>query len=299
MIVPRWLFFFAVYWVALFAGEGTLPAIGSDDPSPAEPRVVRVAVCQTLCIDSDLEGNFRRVAYALEEAAEQGAQIACFPETALLGWINPEAHELAEAIPGPVTDRLSALAAEHGMMICIGLCEKDGDDLYDSVVLISAAGELLAVHRKVNCLPGLMDPPYRAGDAEAVEVVETEFGRVGMLICADTFVEDLVRSARDQRADLLLVPYGWAAPKSAWPGHGQSLADRVRITAELAGCSVVGTNSVGCISSGPWRGFIYGGLSPVACPTGEVLGILHDRSPQIRVFEVPLQRQNETGTDGW
>ena len=59
-------------------------------------QVVRVAVCQTLCIDSDIEGNFRRVENALEAAAEQGAELACFPETALLGWINPEARGLAD-----------------------------------------------------------------------------------------------------------------------------------------------------------------------------------------------------------
>ncbi|MFI4862547.1 MAG: carbon-nitrogen hydrolase family protein [Phycisphaerales bacterium JB063] len=272
-------------WLLGVPDVGRGSAAASD---PAAGQTVRIAVCQTLCIDSDPEGNLRRVAYALADAADQGAQIACFPETAVLGWVNPDAHALAHPIPGPTTDHLAALAVEHGMMICIGLCEKDGEDLYDSAVLISAQGEILAVHRKVNCLPGLMDPPYQPGGADGVRVVDTEFGRVGMLICADTFEAELLEAAKAQSPDLMLVPYGWAAGKGAWPEHGESLLACVSHVAERLACPVVGCNSVGSVSSGPWRGFVYGGQSPVAGAGGEPLGVLRDRQPEVRVFEVEL-----------
>ena len=48
-------------------------------------NVVKVAICQILVIDSDREGNFRRIEYALADAKAQGAQIAAFPESAILG----------------------------------------------------------------------------------------------------------------------------------------------------------------------------------------------------------------------
>lgn len=54
--------------------------------------VVKVAICQILVIDSDREGNFRRIEYALADAKAQGAPIAAFPESSILGWENPEAH---------------------------------------------------------------------------------------------------------------------------------------------------------------------------------------------------------------
>jgi len=47
---------------------------------------VKIAICQILVIDSDREGNFRRIEYALADAKAQGAQIAAFPESAILGW---------------------------------------------------------------------------------------------------------------------------------------------------------------------------------------------------------------------
>lgn len=259
-------------------------------------RTVRVAVCQILCIDSDRDGNFRRIEYALEEAAKQRAQLACFPETAILGWINSQAHELAHPIPGKTTDRLAELAIQHGIMICIGLCEKDGRNLYDAAVLIGADGKLLAKHRKTNVLTELMDPPYAPGNGDDITVVETSLGRIGMLICADTFKDELVQRITAQSPDLLLVPYGWAAGRDEWPEHGKSLAAWVAATAQRADCPVVGTDLVGVISSGPWRGKTYGGQSVVTNADGVILGTLRDRDVDVRTFEIPLPK--DTLRDG-
>jgi arylsulfatase A len=253
-------------------------------------RTVRIAVCQTYCIDSDLEGNIRRVEHALGVAKDAGAQLACFPETALLGWVNPDAHEMADPIPGPTSDRLCALAREHGLMIHIGLAEKDGDTLRDSAILIDADGRILSNHRKINILTELMDPGYTPGTFDAIGVVDTPIGRVGTLICADTFMDEAIEAMAAKRPELLLVPYGWAAPREAWPKHGESLAAVVGSAAHRIGCPVVGTDVVGQISSGPWKGFTYGGQSVVADGTGRVMGVLRDRDAEVRIFEVEVGR---------
>ena len=251
-------------------------------------NVVRVAVCQTFCIDSDRDGNFRRIEYAVEAAARQKAQLACFPETAVLGWINPEAHKLAEPIPGAISQRISELARKHKLMICIGLSEKDGEKLYDSVILVDSDGNILSKHRKVNTLVELLDPPYARGTIDEIHAVETPIGRVGMLICADTFKEELVQRAGEQKPDLLLVPYGWAADMAAWPQHGKALVACVTAAAKRAGCPVVGSDLVGVISAGPWKGKTYGGQSVVADADGNVLGILRDRDAEVRVFDLTI-----------
>lgn len=260
----------------------------ADTPTPAEPRTVRIAVCQTFCIDSDKEGNLTRISRAIATAAKQEADIACFPETAILGWVNPDAHELADPIPGETTNRLAALAKEHNIMIAIGLCEKEGEALYDTAVLIGSDGEILLKHRKCNVLSELMDPPYTPGKPEDVRVVETPLGRIGMLICADTFQDQLVSSLRAQSPDLILVPYGWAADRSAWPEHADSLHAWIRATATRAACTVVGTNSVGSISKGPWTGFTFGGQSALASPDGTITTTLSDRDADLQVVEIAL-----------
>jgi len=190
---------------------------------PAQSRIVRVAVCQILSIDGDREGNFRRVEYALEDARAAHADIAAFPESAILGWENPDAHRIATAIPGADSDRLAALARKYGLMISIGVDEKDGDRLYDTAILVEKTGKILWKHRKLNVLAWLMEPPYSEGRPEDIGVVETEFGRIGLVICADTFDDRIAKRVEQLAPDLMLVPYGWAAPVDKWPEHANEL----------------------------------------------------------------------------
>jgi predicted amidohydrolase len=256
-----------------------------------QDRTVRIAVCQTFCIDSDRDGNLRRIEHALVTAAENEAQLACFPETAILGWVNPDAHKLADPIPGPTSERLSDMARRHKLMIAIGLCEKQGSDLYDSAILIGTDGEILLKHRKINTLRELLDPPYKRGLPHEINAVETPLGKIGMLICADTFKEALVRSIGELKPDLLVVPFGWAADKEDWPDHGKKLAGTVSRAARWAGCPLVGTDLVGMISQGPWAGKTYGGQSVIADAEGNVVTVLKDRDAEIRILDVPLGKK--------
>jgi predicted amidohydrolase len=253
------------------------------------PRI-RLGVCQILVIDGDREGNFRRIEYALEDARRAGAQLATFPESAILGWQNPDAHRLACPIPGADTARLAALAGRHGMMLSIGLDETCAGSLYGAAVLLDSSGRLLLRHRKMNVLAELMDPPYSTGSPGDIAVAETPFGRIGTLICADTFEDDYVRRAAALRPDLMLVPYGWAAPVSAWPGHARELEALVSRRARDFGCPVVGTDLVGALSHGPWAGQTYGGASVVTGARGEVLARLRDRDVEVRTVELQTGR---------
>ncbi len=153
-------------------------------------NTVRVAMCQIFCLDGDRSGNFARIETALNEAKEAEADIACFPETALLGWVNPEAHERSHPIPGKDSDQLCGLAAKYKVHLCIGLAEKEKDRLYDSVILIDDTGKILLKHRKKNILTKLMTPPYTPG--KDISVTDTKFGRIGLLICADTFKTEIL-----------------------------------------------------------------------------------------------------------
>lgn len=254
----------------------------------AAHQTVRLAVCQILVIDSDREGNFRRIEDALIDAAAKHAQIAVFPESSILGWENPEAHRLAEPIPGRDSDRIAALARKYGMMIAIGLDEKDAGKLYDSAILVDKTGKLLWKHRKINVLPELMTPPYSQGRPEDIGVVETEFGRIALLICADTFGDPLVERLKALKPDLMLVPYGWAATNDQWPGHSKELEGIIRRRAAELKCPMVGVDLVGEMTHGPWTGWTYGGSSFVADATGGILLTARDRNTDLQVIELEV-----------
>jgi predicted amidohydrolase len=244
--------------------------------------MVKVAACQIKCIDGDREGNFKRIEKALKQLEK--VDIACFPECSLLGWVNPKAHLLANAIPGPDTDRICTLAKKYNIMISIGLAEKEGNRLYDSVVLVDNMGQILLKHRKINLLTKLMNPPYASGDK--VSVVNTKFGRIGLLICADTFRDDLINQMREKKPDLLIIPYGWAEKQENWPEHGKKLERLVKRVAIRIKAGVIGTDLVGEITSGPWKGYIYGGQSVIVDKIGYSLAIGKDREPDILIQDI-------------
>lgn len=243
---------------------------------------VKVAACQIKCIDGDREGNFERIEKALQQLDK--VDIACLPECSLLGWVNPQAHLLANTIPGPDTDRICKLSKKYNIMISVGLAEKEGNRLYDSVVLIDNRGEILLKHRKINLLTKLMNPPYTSGDN--VSAVNTKFGRIGLLICADTFRGDLIRQMGEKKPDFLIIPYGWAEKREKWPEHGKNLERLVKRVAKRVKAGVIGTDLVGEITSGPWKGYIYGGQSVIADNTGQVLAIGKDREPDILIQDI-------------
>ena len=245
---------------------------------------VRIAIAQIFCLDGDRSGNFRRIENAMIKSKEANADIICLPEMAILGWVNPDAHERAHPIPGADTDRLAALAAQYGLYVAVGLGEKEGDRLYDAAVLIDNTGKILLKHRKQNILSELMDPPYTPG--VGVQAVDTPFGRIGMMICADTFLEDLVAEMAELQPDLLLIPYGWAEHEDRWPEHGKELEKVVVNTGKKVKANVVGTDLVGEISKGPWAGYVYGGQSLAVDANGKVLIKLADRDSDLQVIEI-------------
>lgn len=261
----------------------TLPLTSFDG---TKDKNVRVAMCQIFCLDGDREGNFVRIENAIIDAIDQGAEIVCFPETSILGWVNIDAHERANPIPGNDSQRLCKLARKYKVHLCIGLAEKEDDLLYDSVILIDDKGEILLKHRKINILSELMVPSYTPGSE--IKVVDTKFGKIGLMICADTFLDEYVIKMKELQPALILVPYGWAAPEEDWPEHAKTLENVVVKVSKTVGCPVVGTDLVGEISKGPWTGQVYGGQSVAVESNGKILGKGRDRDRDIVVFDLTL-----------
>lgn len=280
-------------WLRALALISTALLTGCSLPPPAAqltpPARIRVALCQTE-VGADPETNLQRIEAAIAAAGAAGAQLAVFAEAADFGWVNPRAHVAAASIPGATTERLARAARRHGIMVAGGICEKAGERLFNTAVLIDRNGELLGKHRKVNVLEELMSPPYSRGEGAGHSVFATRLGRIGLMICADTFEPDLVQQLASQGPELLVVPYGWAAPREAWPGHGKSLAARVAATARACRAPMVGVDSCGQLGFGPWKGFELGGQSVFADAEGRVQAVLADRRPEVRLVDVELQR---------
>ncbi len=252
----------------------------------SQEKTVRIAMAQIFCLDGDRSGNFVRIENAINEAKELGADIICFPEASILGWVNPDAHKRAYPVPGPDSDKLCVMAINHNIYISIGLVEKDGDKLYNSALLIDNKGNILLKHRKINILDELMTPPYTPGSG--IKTAETKFGNIGLLVCADSFDDEILGRMKEQNPDIVLIPYGWANSEDSWPGHSGQLSLTVRNTAKKLACYVVGTDLVGEITHGPWTGLVYGGSSLTSDMYGEIIGKCTDRDREVVMVEIKL-----------
>jgi len=219
------------------------------------------------------EENLARAVSWIDRAASRACDILVLPECLDLGWTHPSARTLAQPIPGAYSDALAHAAAGAGIYVVAGLVERDHSLLYNSAILLSPAGELLAVHRKINEL-SIAHDLYQIGDH--LGVVQTPLGTIGLAICADLFPTSLVLGHALARmgAQMVLSPCCWAMDadhdNQAQPYGGLWLNSYSEL-ARLYDITVAGASNVGWVEAGPWRGKKCIGCSLAVGPDGAVL----------------------------
>lgn len=223
---------------------------------------LRVALAQMLVVGGDVEGNITRAVDRIAESARRDADLVVLPECLDVGWTDVRARDLAQPIPGRASAALCAAAKEHGVWAAAGLTELDGDLVRNAAVLIDREGVIRAKHHKINEL-AFAQALYTPG--ESLRVVDTEFGRVGLNICADNYIDSLHLAASQiaMGARLIVSPSSWAVP----PGHDDKVTPYVeweesyRTLSARHGVPVVGVSNVGDVATGDWAGWACIGRS--------------------------------------
>jgi predicted amidohydrolase len=155
--------------------------------------------------------------------ARSGADLVMFGELFLTGYMARDAlPRLAETVPGPATERVASVAEEHGAHVLFGMPERDPKDrhLYNTAVLVRPDG---AVHRYRKVHPANFGPFEEGlyfGRGSDVVVAETDIGRLGLMICYDSFFPELAKACALKGADALAII-------SAAPATSKPLFDKV------------------------------------------------------------------------
>lgn len=186
-----------------------------------KPNKVKVALVHAAIAWNDKEYNLSRLLELNEKAAKEGARIIVNPELALSGYSfsgKSEIEHLAEAIPGPATDKFGGLARKHKAYIAFGLPEIDQATgvIYNAAVLIGPEGRVLGQARKLA--PAYKENRWSARGNLPVLVCSTEYGKMGLIICSDAFWYQPARLAALNGARLLLVLANWP-PQGHPPDH--------------------------------------------------------------------------------
>jgi len=199
-------------WVLVAAvAAGAFDFGGATSAAPEDGGIV-LAVAQVVP-SLDKAANLDLVESLIIQAASVGADVLVMPELATTAYpwgtdedVRSYLASNAEPIPGGETPtRLAELARAHEMVLCFGMVEADpgGDEIYNSMVLIDADGELRGVYRKVHLVPGIEEALFVAGDR--IEVHDTAVGSIGIMVCYDRRFPELGRTYALLGARILAV----------------------------------------------------------------------------------------------
>ena len=181
---------------------------------------LNVALVQTDPGD-DKEANVAKALAFVEQAAKAGAQLVALPETFHFRGPNEGRRAAAEPIPGPLAERLSAVAKKHGVYLLGGSYNELHDDeedgrTYNTSQLFGPQGELLATYRKIHLFDAFVGGRFRAMESsrnrpgDRAVVADTAFGRVGLTICYDLRFPELYRTLAHAGATLVFAPSNFA-----------------------------------------------------------------------------------------
>ena len=182
--------------------------------SPALP----VALIQMSCV-ADPARNVQTALTHVAQAARGGAKLVCLPELFRSLYFcqkqDYKCFQLAEPIPGPTTQLLSAAAKKHKITLVSSLFEKRTGGLYhNTAVVFGPNGKILGTYRKMHIPddPGFNEKFYFTPGDTGFQPIDTPVGRLGILVCWDQWYPEAARLMALRGAQILIYPtaIGWA-----------------------------------------------------------------------------------------
>ncbi len=169
--------------------------------------------------------NVDRALEKIAKAKSLGADLIVLPELCNTGYVfetRKEAFALSETVDGGSSIRaLCDAAAQHGVHIVAGYCERSGDNLYNSAVLVGPSG-VIGNYQK-NHLWAAEALFFERGSL-GFPVFNTCLGRIGVLICYDGWFPEAWRLCALQGADVVCVPTNWV-PMPEQPENQMAMAN--------------------------------------------------------------------------
>ena len=188
-------------------GDGTVNfgQTSFDKTTSPEPRIVRLATVHHRPRNSKSpEENLIKFAALVDKAGAQKADIVCLPEGATIVGTQHDYVSGSEPVPGPTTKFLGEVARKNNLYIVAGLLEKEGEVVYNTAVLIDRKGNLAGKYRKTSLPREEIDGGVTPGNS--FPVFETDFGRIGIMICWDVTFPEPARALAQQGAEVIFLP---------------------------------------------------------------------------------------------
>lgn len=241
-------------------------------------RPITVSAVQITAVDGDKERTVEKMLDFIDTAGRRGSALVVLPELWTgLGFSDETGYrEIAEPIPGPVTERLSAKAREYGMCIAGSMYEAAPDGRYHNAVpLIGPGGDVIGLYRKTHLFdapnrpdipPGIVESKkVAAGDR--LDVYGTNLARIGLSVCSDLRFPEVYREMALKGAEILVCASAFLSPRY---DHWEFFL-RARATENQ--CFVVASGQYG---KEPKSGLAFVGRSMIVDPWGVIVATASD-----------------------
>lgn len=262
---------------------------------------VKISLIQTSS-EISVKKTVQKTIQLIKKSALDGANIVCLQELFTTSYfcnkVDQENFKYAEPLPGPTTHKLSEIAKEHGIVILAPIFEKEAPGIYyNSMAVINSDGKLLGTYRKMHIPedPGFHEKYYFTPGDLGYKVFNTEFGRIGTLICWDQWFPEAARLTAMKGADILIYPTAIATLASESKEEGEQFHNAWRAIQQshaiANGCFVASINRVGVE-----EGATFWGGSFISGPFGEILAEGGDQE-EIVTAEVDfgtIEKQRQT-----
>ena len=268
----------------------------------AKHKVLNVGLVQQSC-GTDRSRNLAESIKGVRDAAKKGAKLVLLQELHTGPYFcqteDTAVFDTAEAIPGPSTQELGAVAKELGVVIVASLFEKRAPGIYhNTAAVLEKDGNLAGIYRKMHIPddPGYYEKFYFTPGDLGFEPIQTSVGKLGVLVCWDQWYPEGARLMALAGAELLLYPtaIGWVEEDDAAEQARQRDAwiTVQRAHAVANGLPVLVCNRVGFEKdpSGVGGGINFWGSSFVAGPQGEILAQAGTDKPMVLSVDVDLSR---------
>ncbi|KAI0914480.1 carbon-nitrogen hydrolase [Ustulina deusta] len=223
-------------------------------------KTVRVAAVQAAPVSFDLEKSLEKLTRLAAEAVEGGADLVVFPEAFLSAYPWRYAfdatigaresrgrewyrryYDSAVAIPSAEVETIAEAARTHHVYLEVGIIEKEGGTLYCTALLFGRDGSILLKHRKL--VPTAAERlVWGRGAGDGLGVVQTDIGKIGMLICWENYMPAARMALYQQGIEIYLAPTADDLP--TWTASMQHIAKEGR-------CFVVTVNAMTRVSDFP------------------------------------------------
>ncbi|EPH06183.1 hypothetical protein HMPREF1531_00832 [Propionibacterium sp. oral taxon 192 str. F0372] len=261
---------------------------------------MKVAVIQSEWIEN-IEEALERAYRAVRDIAQYGhVDFVCFPEF-FLGppWYMPGQGELKgvtdTVIPGPITDEFCELARSVGTHIVLGsLVENMTDGMYrNSSLLINPTGHIAGNAVKAHAFGNEM---VLCCQADSLETFDTGLGRIGVAVCSDFWIPEVIRVFALAHARIIFVPGGTLIQNQSLMVNALSTA------AYMNGVYLVYASSVGRVQGRRGERKVevrFAGTSLVADPNGTVIARAGSDGTQTLLVDLDLERLNDCDARSW